>query len=225
MLPYIIISAVSILIFDIVYYFFFIQQKPLYSISVCNILIPACFALAVHLLFVLPLTLRVNFHGKNNRFVANLLPLMMLSFSIVISVFLVRDLTAEVKTVNSVTEIDPQSNGRYFKIAAFDIDRTKVGASFWITKHTRKHRPSQIVLNLSLAAPVKINSTPDEPSIYWFCEDYDYNTKKTVIVDSDKDDFNFNTYKDFLSPKTINNVIYLERVPKNWVDSHDILAV
>lgn len=177
-LPYIIVSTTSILIFDIVYYFIFIQQKPLYSINISNALIPACYTLAVHLVFILPVTLRANFHEKKTRFAANLFPFIMLSLSTMLSIFVVQAVTAEIKTIKSISEIDPQSNGRYYKIDTFDIDRTIVGKSFWITKDSGKYRPTYLVMNLTLAAPVKINSTSEKPFIYWFCQDYNFYTKK-----------------------------------------------
>jgi len=223
--PYLIIVLSSILVLNVIYYFLCIYNSPLYSFPVSNYLLPVLFALVVQLIVVLPFTNTFSLPKKHNRFGLNFLLFIMLSLPMMASVAVVRILSNNVITVNSVSEIDPASNERFFKVIDFDIARDRVGENFWTKRNHKKHGKDYLSLHLELAAPVQEKHGTKTNFNYWFCMNYKRSKNNMHLAPDEIDDFKKESLEEFGWPNTLDNIKFLEKTPQNWITDTKLEAI
>lgn len=223
--PYIIIVLLSVLILDIIYYFLCIYNTPLYSFPVSNYLVPVLYAFVVQLIIVLPFTNAFSLPKKHHRFGLNLFLFIMLCLPMLASVAVVRMLSSKIITVNTISEVNPASNERFFKITDFNIAQDRVGENFWTHRNHKKHGKDYLSLHLELAAPVQEKHGTKNNFTYWFCMDYKRTKNNMLLEPGEIEDFKKESLEEFRRPSTINDVAFIEKIPKKWVTDAKLEAI
>jgi hypothetical protein len=223
--PYLRIVLASAFIVSIIYYFLCSYNSPYYSFTVSNYALPILFALLVQLTVVLPFTNTFSLPKKQNRFGLNFLLFIMLCLPMVASVAVARILSNKVVTVSDVSEIDPDSNERFFKITDFNIARNRVGENFWTQRNHRKHGKDYLSLHLELAAPVQEKHGTKNNFTYWFCMNYKRNKNDVYLKPGEIEDFRKKSLEKFRLPRTVNDVVFLEKIPQKWVTNKKLEAI
>lgn len=221
--PYLLICIASTIVADIAYYFLFIENTSNYNELVTNMLIPVCFAALVQLIILLPFINRFVMPPKQNRFGVNFLSFMLLCAPVVISIPLAEKVTAEIVTVNKVSEIIPSDNQYYYSLKNTELNLNRIGESFWTESKSRKNRGSYTELNVVFAAPVNENGTNNLR--YWITKSYSQDEKSKSVPTAEFDNFRIRSLDDFNSEKTTKDIVYLEKIPEKWVGNHTLEAI
>lgn len=213
----------AIIVADVAFYFLFVAQPSGYSMVVTNMLVPICFAALVQLAVLLPFSYKFTFPPKQNRFGVNFFSFMLLCAPILVSLPLVRKVTAKVITVNNVSEISAQSNDNYYVIKEFSVNLHYMGENSWTERRHRKHGKDYIEMNMRLAAPVTENGKSNFG--YWISCSYSHNTKNAVVNAVEFNDFRAKSLNDFKSAHSIQDIVYLEKTPQRWMGEHTLEAI
>ena len=223
-IPFIKICILSMLFFDIVYFMLFVLHPPSYREGDTNFLIPICYGLIIQLLVLRRFINKFNL--PSNAFMVNMISYILLCAQILVSLPLVRQIGNFVTEVDNAYEITATSNHRSFAIKDFDIDKTKIGETLWISRESRKYGGPYSRLNLVLAAPVITNDRNDKKRLtYWYCREYSWNMKTTKVDRSDIDSFWDTSIANFTSSNTINKVVYFEKLPYKWINDYQLTAI
>ncbi|WP_116787479.1 hypothetical protein [Flavobacterium psychrotrophum] len=223
-LPYLIITLITTLLLDIIYYVIFAGREPLYSRVVTNLLIPAFYVLAINFVIIFPFLNKFRLYKKQNRFGVTFLSFFMMCLPVLLSLPLVNLLTSNIKQVKNVSEIGYSSSQWCFKIASFDIDRQHIGEDFWTERKHRKHGKDYTELNMVLAAPI-IENGGNNNFRYWLYRTYSRKEKNMNVNKSEFNDFRTESYANFKSAFNIKDITYVRKISKKWVTDHTYEAI
>ena len=222
-LPYIIVTAISLISFGIIYYRYVVAQEPDIDRGFANLGLPALYLIPFQI--VILVWFAKNFRTPKKRLLSFFFLIYSFSIFPVITVLpIIRKMSMPIVSVKNVYSIE-DTNVHFYKILDFYIDTTKIGETYTFTAESRRHGKEYYAMNVGFAAPIKQKNANGSKYTYWCYEQYNKNTDSRNVAPDFLEVYKQQCRVDYIRYTKTENIKYFEKIPERWINGTTLEAI